>query len=74
MKVLESEAELTEARLLSIKSIYALNPLWKALPPDLGEANAYLEYMISESNRYKLAWGYYVDGRMVAFLMSFPAR
>ena len=74
MRNLRTETELAEARRLTIKSIYALHPYYRAMPPDLEEANALLQYMITQSSRHNLAWGYYVDGKMVAFLMSFPAR
>lgn len=72
MQNLRTETELAEARQLTIRSI--LNPYYRAMPPDLEEANALLQYMITQSSRHNLAWGYYVDGKMVAFLMSFPAR
>lgn len=74
MKVLHTQAELLEARHLAIKSIFTLHPLCRVLPPDEEEMDKYFEYMIKESNRYKMAWGYYNGDKMVAFVFSFPAR
>ena len=74
MKVLQTEAELAEARRLAVKSVMALHPLCKVMPPDEQEINDHFKYMITESSRYNLAWGYYVDGRMVAFAFSYPMK
>ena len=74
MKVLETEVELAEARQLAVKSILALHPLFKVMPPDLQEIDDYFKYMIAESSRCKLAWGYYADGKMVAFLFCYPMK
>ena len=74
MKILSTEDELTEALHLTVKSVYAMHPLYKILPPHPEEVTTLLKYMITESNRHQTAWGYYVGGKMVGFVLSFPAR